>query len=106
MRIKTSLGFSGSCKVTFDNDYSYTGNVSNTISGRLCQRWGSQSPHPHHQDVADYFPDASLNETANFCRNPSNPFIARTAWCYTTDEAQRREYCDIPQCLGMWTLLA
>ncbi|ESN91624.1 hypothetical protein HELRODRAFT_138458, partial [Helobdella robusta] len=78
--------------------YVYTGNVSTTIFGRTCQRWDSQEPHEHNQDVAEYFMDVSMNTTENKCRNPTNPFIPRNCWCYTMDAKQRREYCDVPFC--------
>lgn len=90
----------GDCKVSLDGR-EYIGNISNTMSGRRCQRWDRQSPHAHNQDVAEYFPDLLLADAADRCRNPSNPFIVRSSWCYTMDPYQRREYCDIPFCLGM-----
>jgi len=79
----------------------YAGKINKTVSGRTCQRWDSQSPHHHMQDNAEYFVDASLEDAANYCRNPSNPFIPRSPWCYTTDVNQYREYCDVPYCLGI-----
>ena len=95
----TQIWISGKCKVTLYGS-EYLGTINRTVSGRLCQRWDSQTPQQHNQDVADYFPDATLADAADYCRNPNNPFIPRTSWCYTVDPDQRREYCDIPYCLG------
>ena len=67
----------------------YAGTVAVTASGRVCQRWDSQEPHGHE------FSD--LPE--NYCRNPDSE---DWAWCYTTDEDERWEFCDaaedVPRC--------
>lgn len=78
----------------------YKGSVNKTISGRQCQRWDSQVPHAQSQNIAEYFPDITLEDAADNCRNPTNLFVPRTVWCYTIDPDQRMEYCDIPYCLG------
>lgn len=65
--------------------YDYTGNVSITQSGRTCQTWNSQTPHPH--------PHTSLPE--NYCRNPDGEL---TPWCYTSDPNKRFELCNISDC--------
>ncbi len=44
------------------------------------------------------FPDATVEDAANYCRNPDN---GATPWCYTTDPDVRFELCDIPMCAGM-----
>ena len=44
----------------------------------------------------DNFPDNSIREAANHCRNPSNS--AGGPWCYTNDPDIRWEYCNIPMC--------
>ena len=68
-----------------------------TVSGRSCQRWDSQSPHRHRNDKARKFPDNTVSDAANFCRNPDN---GSGPWCYTTDPDQRWEYCEVPPCYG------
>ncbi|XP_078621299.1 uncharacterized protein LOC144887773 [Branchiostoma floridae x Branchiostoma japonicum] len=59
---------------------------------RVCQRWDSQSPHSH-PHTPQAHPDAGLE--GNFCRNPDNK---ERPWCYTTDESQRWDYCDVMEC--------
>ncbi|XP_052695909.1 plasminogen-like [Crassostrea angulata] len=66
--------------------YDYTGKVSVTQSGRICQAWNSQTPHSH--------PRTSLPE--NYCRNPDGE---PAPWCYTTDPNKRFEICNIPYCV-------
>jgi len=70
----------------------YRGTISETASGRECQRWDSQEPHKHSRTRKNY-PESGLNE--NYCRNPDGE---DAAWCYTTDENKRWEYCDVPFC--------
>ena len=43
------------------------------------------------------YPEDSLEEAANFCRNPDK---VETVWCYTVDPDVRWEYCDVPMCTG------
>eukprot|EP00058_Branchiostoma_floridae_P014876 XP_002600364.1 hypothetical protein BRAFLDRAFT_66597 [Branchiostoma floridae] len=59
---------------------------------RVCQRWDSQSPHSH-PHTPQAHPDAGLEE--NFCRNPDNK---KRPWCYTTDETQIWDYCNVMEC--------
>lgn len=76
-----------------DDDASdYRGTVSVTRSGKTCQAWHLQEPHAHHW-VPENFPGDGL--TVNYCRNPDG---AETAWCHTTDENTKWEYCDVPKC--------
>jgi len=75
----------------------YVGQQSHTTSGLQCQRWDSQTPHSHTYYVdADEFPDASVSEAENYCRNPSND--EPKLWCYTTNPEVRWGYCDVPVC--------
>ncbi|XP_056021993.1 uncharacterized protein LOC130054916 [Ostrea edulis] len=63
----------------------YSGTKNITETGKICQRWNSQSPHQHN------YP----NNPENYCRNPdSEP----TPWCYTIDPNVRWENCSIPTC--------
>ncbi len=83
------------CK-THIRGMAYTGELSVTTSGRTCQRWDSQFPHTHKQtDPADY-PDASIGDAANYCRNPKDREDG--PWCLTTDPEVKWEYCDVPVC--------
>eukprot|EP00116_Pleurobrachia_bachei_P003357 sb/3463619/ len=70
----------------------YTGETYKTKSGRICQRWDSQSPHSH-KKVPEMFPNKDLRE--NYCRDPDN---FGYPWCFTIDPEKKRERCDIPNC--------
>ncbi|KAL5247120.1 hypothetical protein ACHWQZ_G019096 [Mnemiopsis leidyi] len=70
----------------------YTGTVSETRSGRTCQRWDSQEPHAH-KKTPENFPSKDLTE--NYCRDPDN---FGYPWCFTTDPNKKRERCEIPDC--------
>ncbi|CAH1243335.1 PLG [Branchiostoma lanceolatum] len=75
------------------NGMSYRGEISVTSSGRTCQAWSSQSPHPH-QFPPELFPTSGLDE--NYCRNPDGNF--ERPWCLTMDPAVTAEYCSVPLC--------
>ena len=72
------------------------GHAATTVSGFMCQRWDSQHPHGHTRNNPTMFPDKTLEEAENFCRNPDNE--PDGPWCYTTNLEKRWEYCDIPHC--------
>ena len=48
--------------------------------------------------VPEHFPDRSIEDAKNYCRNPDN---SRFLWCYTTDPGTRWEYCAIPMCADL-----
>ena len=74
----------------------YAGTVSMTLTGRTCQTWSAQTPHSHsYTDPAD-FPDATLADASNYCRNLDN--AAAGPWCYTTNPNNRFDYCDVGYC--------
>ncbi|KAL4222542.1 hypothetical protein ACF0H5_018581 [Mactra antiquata] len=72
----------------------YTGTWNMTISGYICQRWDENIPHQHTFTDAD-FPDASITDAGNYCRDPDN---SGYLWCLTIDPSARFESCDLPQC--------
>jgi len=78
----------------------YAGKVYTSKSGKTCQRWIAQTPHEHffwnpkQKDVRNY-PDDSVEEADNFCRNPDGEPMP---YCYTMDPTTRWEHCDIPKC--------
>jgi len=74
----------------------YKGKISVTKNGRSCQRWDAQAPHAHTRKDASKYPDATLADAADYCRNPDNE--PNGPWCYTTDSDKRWEYCDVPMC--------
>ena len=51
--------------------------------------------------VPEKFPDLSVEDAKNYCRNPDG---ARNLWCYTTDPSAKFEYCYIPLCAGLFVL--
>ena len=65
----------------------------------LCQRWDSQSPHPHNLTDPERFPDVSVEAASNYCRNPDGK--PEGPWCFTDDPFVEWEYCDIPACSGL-----
>ncbi|XP_035682666.1 plasminogen-like [Branchiostoma floridae] len=74
------------------NGADYRGSVNITRSGVACQRWDSQTPHPHSR-TPENFPSAGLDE--NFCRNPDGE---AEPWCYTQDPNTRWDVCVIESC--------
>lgn len=74
------------------NGEDYRGSLDWTESGKECQRWDLQSPHPHPYNPEKY-PDKHLDD--NYCRNPDS---SERPWCYTTDPKKEREYCKITKC--------
>ncbi len=84
--------FSLDCSNSSDLGMSYRGNISVTSSGKECQSWLSQEPHPHAITPVDR-PELIGH---NHCRNP-DARGSRT-WCYTTDPSTRWEYCNVPVC--------
>ena len=86
------------CKSTTEGK-EYIGQISETANGTACQRWDSQSPHSHNYTTNDYYPDATITDAANHCRNVDDEDLP---WCYTTDPDVRWEYCNIPDCSSMY----
>ncbi|KAL4238889.1 hypothetical protein ACF0H5_003596 [Mactra antiquata] len=69
----------------------YSGYVSTTITGRTCQRWDSRLPHSHNKVDNDAFPDDSVKDASNYCRDPMRE--ENSLWCYTTDPKTRWDFC-------------
>ncbi|CAH1777726.1 unnamed protein product [Owenia fusiformis] len=74
----------------------YSGKLSVTKSGRTCQRWDAQYPHQHTWNNILHFPEDTLAEASNYCRNPDE--MSDGPWCYTTDSNSRWEFCDVKLC--------
>lgn len=75
----------------------YDGLISTTFEGRSCQRWDSQYPHKHTRNNISNFPESSLSDVANFCRDPDHEGMP---WCYTNDPDVRWQFCGITKCPG------
>ncbi|XP_046570943.1 uncharacterized protein LOC124279186 isoform X2 [Haliotis rubra] len=79
----------------------YAGTVSNTKTGKVCQRWDSDDPNGHNHDedaefsIPGFVPQQSVTGSANYCRDPD---AGGYLWCYTTDPDDRWGRCDVPEC--------
>ena len=80
----------GTLRDRYQDDY--RGKINETESGRQCQRWDSQFPHEHN-NTPEEKPESGLE--SNYCRNPDQ---SEKAWCYTTDNDTRWEFCRVPFC--------
>jgi len=76
--------------------YEYIGQTAVTTSGKLCQAWTAHYPHEHSFKQDHMYPDGSVKNARNYCRNPENGYVG--IWCYTTDPDVRWERCDVPTC--------
>ncbi|KAM3585382.1 uncharacterized protein V6R79_016416 [Siganus canaliculatus] len=72
----------------------YEGDVNITESGRQCQYWTSNFPHPIIREFNASEPGSILRE--NFCRNPNNS--PDGPWCFTKDPTVPKESCRVPRC--------
>ena len=67
----------------------YDGKINVTETGRICQRWDTNTPHK----IASS--ERMSSEHENYCRTPDN---WDRLWCYTMDPAKEWEFCDVPEC--------
>ena len=93
MKGKNSSFYNNSDLVSGCNQFgnllnNFAGTVSETKSGKTCQKWTSQDPHNHDNVIGDH----------NYCRNPDS---GEGPWCYTTDPNSRWEYCDCGMLLDL-----
>ncbi|XP_077966405.1 hepatocyte growth factor-like [Styela clava] len=93
----TKKGKESECFTKEDKGGSYRGKITVTKSGIECQRWNEQHPHEHTR-TAEVYLFAGLD--ANFCRNPDGE---DGPWCYTTDEEERWQYCNVSECSSTTT---
>lgn len=83
----------------------YSGKVSVTCSRIVCIPW-YQSLHKlmnltkglllQDRGILERFPDHSLEEASNYCRNPTRDPCG--PWCYTSLVDDSRDYCCVPDC--------
>jgi len=84
------------CNPSLDG-HQYLGHISVTWSGKQCQAWASQSPHSHSYNQDDMYPDGSVSDASNYCRNPDKNYDGGP-WCYTMDTETTWDKCDVPGC--------
>lgn len=78
----------------FGKGVNYEGNINITKSGRQCQHWRYNFPHPIMREFNVSEPNSNLKE--NFCRNPDNR--PEGPWCFTQDPTVQKETCRVPTC--------
>ena len=88
------------CRLTQEGR-EYRGNTSVTIDGFTCQAWTSQTPLLHEMTDPDLFPDQTLEEAQNFCRNPDGH--PHGPWCYKMEHTASttitaKTTCNVPYC--------
>lgn len=67
-----------------------------TESGFRCQRWDKQAPHSHSFTNSSYFPDATLSDASNYCRNPGG--LRSRPWCNVLSKEMTWDYCELNRC--------
>ena len=78
--------------------HEYMGTVSETVNGKKCQKWSSNTPHTISAKFSrdELFPDGSAAAAENYCRNPDmDPY---GPWCFTMDPTDRWGRCVVPLC--------
>jgi len=84
------LFFRGMTGCTYeDGEADYRGTAAMSESGRACQSWSAQTPHPHQDVTAALYPTAGLG-AHSYCRNPTGE---AGLWCYTMDPLVTWEFC-------------
>ena len=97
------IGDSSDCSEDLGSNY--RGTVNTTVDSRPCLRWDEQQ----YKDAvvyASFFPDATLIDAANFCRNPDSD--TKGLWCWTDKYYWADNvwgYCDVPSCNGKGRLI-
>ncbi|KAK6624036.1 hypothetical protein RUM44_010894 [Polyplax serrata] len=71
----------------------YMGQLNETRSKRGCKPWSSVMDEVIH--IND-FPDSSVKDASNFCRNPTNSITG--CWCYTDDPTVPMDLCAVNDC--------
>ena len=85
-----------------EGQYYYTGTISETESGQVCDNWSLYEDGGRFIQV-QYFPEESLEEAMNYCRNPTRDYVTvrrNRIWCYTRSHGIGWEYCANPSCIG------
>lgn len=76
------------------NQTDYQGTISTTTNNTECLQWDDIDNPIFYRN----YPNASLGENSNYCRNPDG--WDRGAWCFTSLDGSSWEACDVPICEG------
>merc|ERR1712080_46919 len=93
------------CKET-GSGKDYYGYRSRTNTGELCKSWSSHIGvypldynHPSDPIIGRNFPERTVRQARNYCRNPDND--PKGPWCWTGNRQKYKSgYCHIPDCAG------
>ena len=75
----------------------YAGTQSTTESGATCVSWVQGLPFGSWMNDPNAFPDPTVGDASNYCRNPDRQ--TQGPWCYTSTSGDR-ENCAITKCEG------
>ena len=78
----------------------YMGTQSRTRFNTICQRWTEHVPHDHVRRSAQLYPDKTIEDAENYCRNNrfAEAIFDEPVWCLTMNPNIRYEGCYIPKC--------
>ncbi|CAG0900770.1 unnamed protein product [Cyprideis torosa] len=89
------------CRITESGKF-YKGEKAETRSGKACTSWRKHKDvyGPRNNPIVDEnFPDGSVREAKNYCRNPDQGTSG--LWCFTGNgEKFNYDTCDVPMCLN------
>jgi len=60
---------------------------------------------PLHDFQNSDFPDESIQDAVNYCRNPDPALRTEGPWCFTTEPNLVWDYCNVPFCDGQLSRL-
>ena len=72
----------------------YVGQLSTTDDNDVCEHWSKLPAHAWNESMAN-FPDATIGDAANYCRNPNNNRDG--PWCFSS-KTNTTKLCNIPSC--------
>lgn len=74
----------------------YVGHQSASAAGHPCIPWNHEAV-PDTFKLAKLFPDGSVDDASNYCRNPDKN--GNGTWCFTSAPEFPREVCNVRECL-------
>ena len=78
--------------------WEYRGSINLTVTGKKCAEWNEVEPESDDEEALNpaAFPEVSLKEAKNFCRNPEA--TAFSPWCFLDKDKDEKEPCFVPLC--------